>query len=178
MINKYCPVCKTEHPITHFHKCAKASDGVQFRCKDCDKKYHHERYLRDKEKISVQTKKWKEENKEKASQAGKEWAKQNPDKIKTYQRTSNLRKNFGLEIHEYEQMLKAQGGVCAICEQPETFIHKATGKPARLAVDHCHVKGSVRKLLCKSCNNGLGLFKDNPELLKKAADYLRNHNGT
>ena len=60
----------------------------------------------------------------------------------------------------------------------ETFIHKATGKPARLAVDHCHVKGSVRKLLCKSCNNGLGLFKDNPELLEKAADYLRNHNGT
>ncbi len=177
METKFCTQCNTHQPVSNFHKQAKAKDGLQFRCKDCDKAFHHARYLKDKEKISEQTKKWKEENKEKAYIQGMEWRKNNVEKVKEYQRTSNLRKNFGIEIEEYEALLSEQNGVCAICSQPETYIHKATGKPARLAVDHCHASGSVRKLLCKACNNGLGLFRDNPELLIKAADYLKEHNG-
>lgn len=177
METKFCTQCTTYQPTSNFHKQAKAKDGLQFRCKDCDKAFHHARYLKDKEKISEQTKKWKEENKEKTYIQGKEWRKNNIEKVKKYQRTSNLRKNFGIEIEEYESLLSKQKGVCAICSQPETYIHKTTGKPARLAVDHCHTSGSVRKLLCKACNNGLGLFRDNPELLIKAADYLKGHNG-
>lgn len=175
METKFCTSCQTHQPITNYHKQAKAKDGLQFRCKDCDKAFHRARYLKDKEKINQQTKKWKAENKEKAYLAGKEWRNNNKEKIKGYQRTTNLRRNFGIEVEEYEEMLKKQKGVCAICEQPETFIHKATNQIARLAVDHCHTKGHVRKLLCKACNNGLGLFRDNPELLIKAADYLKEH---
>ena len=178
METKFCNSCKTWHPCSNFHKQSRAKDGLQSRCKDCDKVFHHARYLKDKEKINVQTKAWKENNKEKIEKTRIEWTNKNKDKVKTYQRTSNLRKNFGIEIEEYEQMLADQNGVCAVCGQPETFIHKATGKPARLAVDHCHTRGKVRQLLCKSCNNGLGLFKDSPELLEKAAEYLRKHNGT
>ena len=177
METKFCTSCKTEQPVSNFHKQAKAKDGLQFRCKDCDRAFHQARYQKDKEKITQQTRKWKAENKDKAEQAGKEWRSKNKDKVKVYQRKTNLRKNFGIDINIYEQMLEDQKGVCAICEQPETYIHKSTNKPARLAVDHCHTKGTVRRLLCKACNNGLGLFRDNPELLLKAADYLKEHNG-
>ncbi|MFN9951760.1 MAG: endonuclease VII domain-containing protein, partial [bacterium] len=102
----------------------------------------------------------KEENKEKLEVASLLWKKNNPDKVKQYQRTSNLRKNFGLSMDEYEEMLAKQNNLCAICEKPETFIHHQTKEPARLAVDHCHKTNKVRKLLCKSCNTALGLFKD------------------
>jgi hypothetical protein len=47
------------------------------------------------------------------------------------------------------------------------------GRKLRLNVDHCHVTGKVRGILCNSCNNGLGRFRDNPDLLLKAADYLQ-----
>lgn len=177
METKFCTQCNTYQPLSNFHKQARAKDGLQYRCKDCDKAFHRARYLKDKEKITEQTRKWKAENKDRAIQKGNEWRKNNVEKVKEYQRTSNLRKNFGIGIEEYETLLSEQNGVCAICAQFETFIHKATGKPARLAVDHCHTSGNVRKLLCKACNNGLGLFRDNPELLIKAADYLKEHNG-
>ena len=65
---------------------------------------------------------------------------------------------------EYVAMLEAQGGVCAICK----------GKPrrSRLAVDHIHGTDEVRGLLCNLCNPALGLFKDDPDRLKAAIEYL------
>jgi len=73
-------------------------------------------------------------------------------------------------------MHKQQKGLCAICNNPETFVHSKTKEPARLAVDHCHLTGKTRKLLCKNCNTGLGSFKDNQDLLLTAMQYLKDHN--
>jgi hypothetical protein len=174
MVLKFCNSCKTEHPITHFYKCAKSKDGVQSRCKDCDKKYHHARYLKDKEKINKQSKEWRNANKDRANLKSSLWKQNNKDKVKKYQRISNLRKNFKLEVEDYEKMYEEQKGLCAICNKPETYIHQSTGKPPRLSVDHCHSRGKIRKLLCKACNQGLGLFKDNPEILRKAANYVES----
>ncbi len=75
------------------------------------------------------------------------------------------KKAYGLSSREYTGMLEAQGGLCAICGNPP----QAGGV---LAVDHCHAGGHVRGLLCRGCNTGLGHFRDNPELLRKAVDYL------
>ena len=63
-------------------------------------------------------------------------------------------------------MHDAQGGLCAICgrKQPEKW----------LAVDHDHETGVIRGLLCSRCNSGLGQFKDNPDRLRLAADYLEH----
>lgn len=64
-------------------------------------------------------------------------------------------------------MAAAQGGVCAICGNgAEDTQH------GLLHVDHCHDKGHVRGLLCSPCNLALGLFRDNPALLRRAAEYL------
>lgn len=86
-----------------------------------------------------------------------------------------LKKVYGITIEQYDAMLAAQDGKCAICEKPETAVNGTTGLPRDLAVDHCHGKGHVRALLCSKCNNGLGALNDDPALVDKAAAYLRRH---
>ena len=71
---------------------------------------------------------------------------------------------------EYDRMVEAQGGLCAICEQPPS------GKRPTLHVDHKH-GGDVRALLCGNCNTGIGKLGDDPMRLMRAAAYLDNHSG-
>lgn len=169
-----CLVCLEEKSRDQFHKQSKSKTGLQFRCKVCDKQWHSERYLRDKEKILAQSKVWRKENAEKDEARAKIWRDKYPEKVKIYQRKTHLRK-YGISLDEYNKMFEDQNGLCYICHQPEQFIHHMTKKPASLAVDHCHNTGETRRLLCKSCNNGLGLFKDSPEILRNAANYLESH---
>ena len=67
---------------------------------------------------------------------------------------------------EREALLRSQDGRCAICRIPE----EESKRP--LVIDHCHKSGKIRALLCNSCNVGLGMFKDDPEFLRAAAEYL------
>jgi hypothetical protein len=97
-----------------------------------------------------------------------------PEKQATYGREWNLQKKFGLTSAEYDAMLAAQGGVCAICGGKETHVHKS-GKLKDLAVDHDHETGQVRGLLCMNHNQGIGRFQNDPALLRAAADYLERH---
>jgi hypothetical protein len=69
-------------------------------------------------------------------------------------------------------MLKEQKGVCAICHQPETAIGRG-GKVVNLGVDHDHVTGQVRHLLCYRCNTSLGLLRENPEIIERMLSYAR-----
>lgn len=84
-----------------------------------------------------------------------------------------LLRRFEISMQDYNQMLENQGGVCAICKQPET--HKRNGKLKALAVDHHHGTGKIRALLCCDCNTGIGKLRDNPEILEAAAAYIRKH---
>lgn len=73
---------------------------------------------------------------------------------------------YGLKPGEFTRMLEDQDGLCAICHQPsEKTLH----------VDHDHASGAVRELLCSACNLGIGKFKDDPALLRAAADYIDRH---
>lgn len=98
----------------------------------------------------------------------REYREKNPERF----RNSDLKKSHGIDANEYDKMLLDQGGVCAICGKLNTAKDHRTGLPRRLAVDHCHITGRLRKLLCQHCNQGLGNFKDDPQLLRAAADYL------
>ena len=92
---------------------------------------------------------------------------------KNCRRDQQLVRIYGITADEYNARLESQKGVCAICgTDSPTTTQEDTHK--HLFVDHCHTSGAVRGLLCSSCNTGLGLFKDNPERLKAAIQYLTN----
>ena len=80
-----------------------------------------------------------------------------------------VRRQYGITLAEYEQMLRDQNNKCAICKNED----EVEGR--RLAIDHCHESGNVRGLLCGKCNRGLGLFYDNKELLDNAISYLTKY---
>jgi len=90
-------------------------------------------------------------------------------KRKTHLR--NLLKGYGITVAEYDALLAGQGGLCAICRQPETR-KGPFGGVRRLGVDHCHKTGRVRGLLCHRCNSAIGYFDDDPSLLRVAISYL------
>jgi Autographiviridae endonuclease VII len=81
-------------------------------------------------------------------------------------RKHRLRSNYGISLEEYVAMLERQGGVCAICKKKPD-----KGKP--LCVDHCHVTGMVRGLLCHKCNSVLAFGNDDPAILQAAITYLQ-----
>ncbi len=83
---------------------------------------------------------------------------------------------FGLTVAELKQMYEDHNYACAICKQP-------CDQYPSLSIDHdhscCPTKGRsscgkcVRGLLCSKCNHGLGMFRENPEFLQSAIEYLR-----
>lgn len=86
-------------------------------------------------------------------------------------------KKYGMTPDDFRRMLVDQGGVCAICEKPESVKQNTrgpnrTGEPRSLSIDHCHATGVVRGLLCHRCNFGIGYFNDNPSIASAAMAYL------
>lgn len=79
-------------------------------------------------------------------------------------RTYHLTRRYGITAEEADLLLERQGGLCAIC----------CAAPAA-HVDHDHETGAVRALLCFNCNGGLGQFKDDPRVLRAAAEYVEEH---
>ena len=75
----------------------------------------------------------------------------------------NVRKQYNLTVEEYDAL--KEGG-CGICGER---THN------RMALDHCHTTGKVRGPLCPRCNTGIGQFRDSPELLRAAAEYIEKH---
>jgi hypothetical protein len=96
----------------------------------------------------------------------------NDPRYKDYQRNSSLKASYGITLEEYNMMLDEQGGVCAICQMPERRKHPRTDDPMLLAVDHDHVTGQIRGLLCSTCNIMLGHAQDSIATLASAIQYL------
>lgn len=105
----------------------------------------------------------KEERKRKASSV---WKEKNPDKVLN----KRYKERYGITYEQYKDMLKEQNHKCFLCGADEVDVTRS-----KLCVDHCHATGKIRKLLCHSCNCGLGHFNDDPEILKKAVAYLENN---
>lgn len=87
-------------------------------------------------------------------------------------RAASFRNNYGITISQYEEMVMAQCGLCAVCNEPETATLKKTGDTKRLAVHHNHDSGEVVALLCQNCNIGMGNLRDNPTYLRRAAQLM------
>lgn len=124
--------------------------------KESDRKYNKSWYLANREKRIAQTSLWRKNNQEKVRSA----------RSKNNLR-DGLRRRYGISIEQFNEMVLRQGNVCGICGN-------AFGNGSRdRQVDHCHKTGRIREILCINCNSGIGRFKDSPELLQKAIDYLK-----
>lgn len=122
-----------------------------------------QRYRENPEKFKQYCKKWRAAHPEYArtsDRAGysRRWRKKNPEKVAAHGR----KQRYGITPEHYERLLLQQSGKCKICGD---FMNP-------VAVDHNHITGAIRGLLCKQCNFGLGSFKDNPQRLRAAAAYL------
>jgi peptide methionine sulfoxide reductase MsrB len=91
-------------------------------------------------------------------------------------RAKNLKQLYGMSSEDYQLIFLAQNGVCAACGQPETAIDHRTKQVKNLQIDHCHTTGRVRALLCKECNNALGLLHDDKERIRLLLRYVEFHN--
>ncbi len=172
---KFCPQCKQVLPKFKFHKNKRVSDGLQSRCADCQ----YEPDGNETERCCHRCK--------------KTFPLSNFHRCRTgYQhcckpcnlhqaRAAKFRKRFGITIEQYDAMVAAQQGLCAICGKPEKRLaNNRSGDFSRLCVDHDHrfeatPEKSVRGLLCYNCNAAIGLFFDSPELLQNAIDYILKH---
>lgn len=86
---------------------------------------------------------------------------------KTQRRKWMLKSVYGITAQQFESMVIEQNNKCKLCgASAETGAYKT------LYVDHNHVTGKIRSLLCGYCNTGLGMFKESPELLIKASQYV------
>ena len=113
---------------------------------------------------NTEAKKAYDERREHFDEYRREWRKNHPEEWAAYQRRHKLMKLYGITEEEWAERYRAQDGRCAICFE--------RGEAETLAVDHCHETNTVRGLLCRGCNTGLGSFNDNIAYLQRAIAYL------
>lgn len=167
MGTRICSVCKKEKPLSefgfHHDPGSRKGDPCRKYCKDCQAKKGREwradpahkdslrqTYLDGKERV----KDWKQDH-----YAGTDRSE--------YNRKYRLKYDHNMTPKDYDDMLQAQDGKCAICGAT-----RGNGRWESLAIDHDHKTGKIRGLLCTRCNQGIGAFQDNSIQLRKAAEYL------
>jgi len=89
-----------------------------------------------------------------------------PHLFKQKRKKAMLKEKFNMTVDQWDKLYENQAGKCDICGTHQSELRRA------LAVDHDHVTNKVRGLLCDSCNNGLGRFKDSSDICLKASEYL------
>lgn len=89
-------------------------------------------------------------------------------------KNSYYKRQYGITDADLAKMKEEQDNKCYLCGS-EGFLIGKNNNSEKLAVDHDHATGKVRKLLCHNCNRALGLLKDNAEVLRKAAKYVEEH---
>jgi hypothetical protein len=169
LIDKKCCTCKDVKSIDLFAKNKSNKDGRAYECKSCAASRIKAMRLASPEKFKEASKRWRESNPEYV----KRWKARNKAKTKTQKRKDYLKSTYSITLEQYDVMRELQNYRCYICNKHESEITNA-GATA-LNVDHCHVSGEVRKLLCMSCNIALGKVNDNVDILQRCIDYIKEH---
>jgi len=150
MKRKICARCDKRRSVSQFYKNRKRPDGLDEYCKDCRRAYF-KAYRSDNDSFR--------ETKRRGDRA---YYQRHRKKLLRKVKSKRLQYMYGLSDVDHAKLLKAQSNACAICK-----------RDIKLAVDHDHVTGKVRGLLCLQCNSGLGMFRDNQKYLTAAIRYLK-----
>lgn len=151
-------------------RCNGTERNSQNKCLVCARVYQKRKREKwsesDKERNREYTRKYRIKNKDALNEKDRTTYPARVDK----RRASNVRRKYGITWEEYERMLTEQAGACAICSRTDPGRRKGV-----MLVDHCHATKKVRGLLCHRCNAALGMFGDDPEVIKKAMEYVLKH---
>lgn len=152
MEQKTCPRCRTKKSRDDFNRNRSTKDGLADWCRECTRRYQHERRA------------WFREYEQRpgAKETKQRYRAEHPESVARGKWKYRLKSKYGLTLEEFGQMVKAQDGKCALCGDT----------PPRLWVDHDHLTGEVRGLLCPKCNVGLGQLGDTSAGLLSALEYL------
>lgn len=151
---KRCTRCGIEKSAEDFNRRALSRDGLQPKCRSCEsdiKRVEWEVLKTDSDAYATRIAKHKR------------WVKANPEKMRLYKRREHMLKAYGITLEQYEELVLAQDEKCALCFTPCDLLQ----------VDHDHITGHIRGLLCGKCNRGLGLLEDDVAGLLRAVEYLR-----
>lgn len=140
--SKFCPRCETMKPASEWGRDKSRVDGLPGVCKSCGVAAVLAYYARDEARA----------------------------------RRGHLLQRYGISLADWDRMFEKQGGRCAICMRHEGDLlarkNLSRGFRAKLVVDHCHMTGKIRGLLCDECNNLLGRARDDVTVLSRAIAYL------
>lgn len=163
-IHLRCSKCREIRPIEDFRRrpgrpISGSRWGRWSHCKEC-------------ERAIATSDEGKTKSRKRALKSIAKLRERDPSKLRRRERKENLRRLYGITPEQYDEMFAKQGGCCAICGKPPSG-GRSQGK--YLSVDHDHSTGAIRALLCEVCNCGIGKFRDNPGLLRRAAEYLESY---
>jgi hypothetical protein len=136
-------------------------------CKSCEREMYKIYRENNPEKVRSAVYRWRDNNRDAVRELQRAHYERHPEAI----RRGNLLK-YGMSLDDFDTMLASQGNKCAICKSEK---HNSKN----WMIDHDHETGEIRGILCHGCNIGLGGFRDNPDSLMSAVDYLntvRNRN--
>jgi hypothetical protein len=163
---KVCRICGESKPYEDFYRATGMRDGYRSECKRCQLAAHKRRHAANPEPARARARRWNRDNPQRVKQRMEEYRRSGKKSVSD--RASYLKRKFGMTQADYESMLAAQGGGCAICGRlPRDDIS--------LHVDHDHVTGRIRALCCFPCNNAIGLLYEDPELAFAVGEYLIEH---
>jgi hypothetical protein len=178
---KMCPSCGETLPATAFGCNRSRPDGLSFYCLACNRRRNN-RWYRDSRRAQgrvVRGLSW--------VPAGFRWCPSCEQAVALAQYARNSRtasgygsrcrgcanaaskagyfyRTYGLTQGQLAALREAQADACGIC-----------GEPSPQHLDHDHSTGTIRQFLCQRCNHGLGLLKDDPAVLRAAAEYVEKH---
>lgn len=171
-----CYVCGHSKPESNFSRLHRR-DRI---CRKCLREYKRKWVSLNRDKCSVYGKRSYMKNRERQLEAKRiyrstlqrKYRSKYKKKTSEWSRRHHLKKKYGISLDDYEEMFLRQRGLCAVCEKPQSKKRRGRVIVKRLSVDHCHVTGIVRGLLCDKCNVGIGLLGDSSQALRKALNYL------
>jgi hypothetical protein len=146
---KRCRICGIIKPLDQFYRAKGMADGHRSDCVPCNLAAKRERSALNPQANRDRVRRWQLENPDRY--AAKQRAYRESGQKQLWDRKGHLKRKFGMTLDDYERMLKAQGGVCAICGE-------ARPEERTLHVDHDHETGAIRGLLCFRCNKRSATF--------------------
>ncbi len=160
---KRCKKCGTVKPLAEFYANKGGRDGVRPECKACTSARRKAWYADSRAREIARVRAWQQANHEYYLRKQAEYR----ARVTRDHRSGHLKRKFDLTLDEYEGILEGQNRACAICGEPPS-------ERIALHVDHDHGTGEIRGLLCVRCNNALGLFRENTDVLRRAIRYVRS----